>query len=125
MLTAAMVSAMTDPYGLPTTRAPGLVPAFVRALPPAAGELAVFDADGCLWVNDVADDFTLWMIGEGHVPGAHWRTYQRIYRADHPAGCRYLLTFYAGMTATRLGELVEHYWRHHARRQWIPEVVEP
>ncbi|HEY3351875.1 MAG TPA: haloacid dehalogenase-like hydrolase [Polyangia bacterium] len=114
----------TEPYGLRATRAPALIPDFVRALPAARGELTIFDADGCMWRNDVADDFTLWMIAEGHVPGEKWRTYQRIYRDDHPAGCRYLLSLYTGMTTARLGELVETYWLHHARRQWIWEVIE-
>ena len=115
---------MWNPYGLRSERQPELVPPFVSSIPPCAGELAIFDADGCMWVNDVADDFTLWMIREGHVPGENWRTYQRIYRDDHPAGCRYLLTFYTGMTVARLHELVEEYWRHHAHRQWIWEVIE-
>jgi phosphoserine phosphatase len=84
----------------------------------------VFDADGTLWVNDVADDFTLWTIAQGHVPGENWRTYQRIYRDDHPAGCRYLLTFFAGMKLVRLHELVDHYWLHRANRKWVWEVVE-
>jgi phosphoserine phosphatase len=115
---------MSEPYGLGAPRAPELCPDFVRALPPAQGAIALFDADGCMWRNDVADDFTLWMIAQGHVPGANWRTYQRIYRDDHPAGCRYLLTFYTGLTSARLQALVEEYWLHHARRQWIWEVIE-
>ena len=113
------------PYDLPPTRRPELVPAFVRALGPAAdGDLAVFDADGCLWVNDVADDFTCWMIAQGHVPGERWPRYLEIYRDDHPAGCRFLLSLFAGLTPERLQDHVRHYWLHHAHRQWIPEVVE-
>jgi phosphoserine phosphatase len=115
---------MTSPYGLRDDRQPDLVPDFVRRIPRCSGELAIFDADGCMWVNDVADDFTLWMIAQGHVPGAKWRTYQRIYRDDHPAGCRYLLTFYTGLTVTRLHELIDEYWRGHANRRWIWEVIE-
>lgn len=112
-------------YGLRAERQPELVPPFIAQLPACAGgALAVFDADGTLWVNDVADDFTLWMIREGHVPGDNWRTYQRIYRDDHPAGCRYLLTLYTGLTQARLGELLEEYWLHHAKRQWVWDVVE-
>lgn len=118
---------MKDPadYGLRAARQPGLCPGFVRALPVCSdGALAVFDADGTMWVNDVADDFTLWMIKEGKIPGENWRTYQRIYRDDHPAGCRYLLTFYSGMNSAELAAQVDEYWLHHARRQWVWEVIE-
>jgi HAD superfamily phosphoserine phosphatase-like hydrolase len=114
-----------NPYGLRSERLPALVPDFVRRIGPCAGkEITIFDADGTLWVNDVADDFTLWMIGREHIPGENWRTYQRIYRDDHPAGCRYLLTFYAGLTRARLREHLEHWWLHHANRSWVWEVVE-
>jgi phosphoserine phosphatase len=120
---------MTHPaptaYGLRERREPALCPDFVRRIPVCRdGALAVFDADGTMWVNDVADDFTQWMIAEGHAPGESWRTYQRIYAADHPAGCRFLLTFFTGMPLARLHELCEHYWLHHAHRKWVWEVIE-
>jgi putative phosphoserine phosphatase/1-acylglycerol-3-phosphate O-acyltransferase len=112
-------------YGLRAERHPELVPDFVRAIPPGRdGALAVFDADGTLWVNDVADDFTLWMINGKRVPGENWRTYQRIYRDDHPAGCRYLLSFFTGMSIPELHAHLDEYWRNHARRSWVWEVVE-
>jgi HAD superfamily phosphoserine phosphatase-like hydrolase len=115
----------TNAYGLRSERHPELIPELVRSIPPCRGDaITIFDADGTMWVNDVADDFTLWMIAEKHVPGENWRTYQRIYRDDHPAGCRYLLTFFTGMTRTRLTELIEHYWLHHAKREWVWEVME-
>lgn len=116
---------MTDIYGISQERSIEKVPGFIRAIPPCTdGSLALFDADGTLWVNDVADDFTTWMIRQGHVPGENWPTYMRIYRDDHPAGCRYLLSFFTGMTRARLAEHLDEYWRHHAHRAWIPEVVE-
>ena len=115
---------MTNPYGLRPERQPDLVPDFVCRIPRCAGELTIFDADGCMWVNDVADDYTLWMIREGHVPGEKWRTYQRIYRDDHPAGCRYLLTLYTGLSVGRLHQLIDEYWLHHAKRRWVWEVIE-
>jgi HAD superfamily phosphoserine phosphatase-like hydrolase len=112
-------------YGLRSERQPELVPDFVQRIGPCTGkEITIWDADGTLWVNDVADDFTLWMIGEKHIPGENWRTYQRIYRDDHPAGCRYLLTFYSGMTRARLREHLEHWWLHCAKRSWVWEVME-
>ncbi len=115
---------MWNPYGLRDERQPELVPPFVSGIGPCAGELAIFDADGCMWVNDVADDFTLWMIKEGHVPGRDWRTYQRIYRDDHPAGCRFLLTLYTGLHVDELHARIDEYWLHHANRQWIWPVIE-
>jgi HAD superfamily phosphoserine phosphatase-like hydrolase len=112
-------------YGLRAERQPALVPDFVRRIRTCDdGALAVFDADGTMWVNDVADDFTLWMINGKRVPGENWRTYQRIYRDDHPAGCRYLLSFFTGMTPAELAAHLDEYWRHHARRKWVWEVIE-
>ncbi len=112
-------------YGLRPDRHPEQAPDFVRAIPRCEdGALAVFDADGTLWVNDVADDFTLWMINGKRVPGENWRTYQKIYAADHPAGCRYLLSFFTGMTPAELRGHLDEYWLHHAKRRWVWEVVE-
>jgi len=113
-------------------RRPDLIPAFVRAVgaarasAAAAGrdaDLAVFDADGTLWVNDVADDFTQWMIAQGRIDGARWPTYMRIYRDDPPTGCRYLLSFFAGMTLAQLQASVDDYWSIHPR-DWIEEVLQ-
>ena len=112
-------------HGLPAERRPELVPDFIKAIPPCEeGALALFDADGTLWCNDVADDFTTWMIDQGHVPGENWETYMRIYRDDHPAGCRYLLSFFEGMTLEELDGHVAGWWAEHAARNWVPEVVE-
>jgi HAD superfamily phosphoserine phosphatase-like hydrolase len=104
---------------------PQLVPEFIHRIAPGDGRaLAIFDADGTLWTDDVADDFTTWMIDEGKVPGERWRTYMRIYRDDPPAGCRYLLNFYTGLTPAELAREVDLWWRDHANRSWIREVVE-
>jgi phosphoserine phosphatase len=112
-------------FGLTRQRQPALVPDFVMALPRAEGDaLAVFDADGTLWTDDVADDFTCWMIDEGHVDPERWKEYMRIYAADPPTGCEFLLTFYTGMTPATLAGFVQTWWDHHAHRRWIPQVVE-
>ena len=116
---------MKPDYGLPTERHPELLPDFIREIPRCEDSaLALFDADGTLWVNDVADDFTTWMINEKRIPGENWPTYMRIYRDDHPAGCRYLLTFYEGMTLEELDLYVSQWWAEHAARAWVAEVVE-
>jgi len=115
----------TDPYGLRLDRRPELIPEVVRRIPPRGDDsLVIYDADGTLWVNDVADDFTLWMMDQGELSRDNWRTYQRIYADDHPTGCRYLLTFYAGMTLEHLGARIDDYWLRQANRAWIWEVVE-
>ena len=61
-----------------------MVPDFVRALPEdGAGRLALFDADGTLWRDDVADDFASWMLAEGHFRSqVSWDEYIRVYRDD-------------------------------------------
>ena len=112
-------------FNLPE-RQPDRVPAFVRALPADGhGQLALFDADGTLWRDDVADDFTKWMISEGYARhGDLWPEYLRIYRDDHPAGCRYLLKIYAGLPIDEFHRLNLLWWEQYAHRRWIPEVVE-
>lgn len=114
-----------DRYGLSPDRQPALVPEFVTALPQAPpGGLAVFDADGTLWTDDVADDFTCWMIDDGHVDGARWDEYMRVYAADPPTGCEFLLGFYRGLTPATLAGFVQTWWDHYAHRTWIHPVVE-
>ncbi|MBW2526440.1 MAG: haloacid dehalogenase-like hydrolase, partial [Deltaproteobacteria bacterium] len=111
-------------YELPP-RSPASVPEFVRALPrEGRGALAIFDADGTLWRDDVADDFARWMMEQGHVPdGGRWAEYVRIYRGDPGAGCDYMLTFYRGMRPDELREHLRGWWSR-ARRRWVTEVLE-
>jgi HAD superfamily phosphoserine phosphatase-like hydrolase len=88
--------------------------------------LALFDADGTLWENDIADDCTIWMIGTGRIRTASqkWAEYKRIYSDDAPAGCRYLLSFYAGMTRAELTRNVEAYWNEFMKLDYIEQPVE-
>ncbi len=111
-------------YSLPP-RAPELVPDFVRALPKdGRGRLALFDADGTLWRDDVADDFCCWMLKEGHIKTqALWPEYLRIYREDHEKGCQFMLRFYEGMPIDRFHELCDYWWSH-IKRRWVIEVLE-
>jgi phosphoserine phosphatase len=106
-------------------RAPHLVPDFVRALPEdGRGKLAIFDADGTMWRNDVSDEFARWTMDEGHVPdGGVWDEYVRIYRQDHAAGCVFMLGFYQGLTHARFLELIHHWWQT-TTRHWVVEVIE-
>lgn len=114
-----------DAFGLRLDREPELAPDFVRAIPLADdGALALFDADGTLWTDDVADDFTRWMIDNGHISDALWPQYMRIYRDDAPAGCRFLLRLYQGLHPEELAARVEHWWLRHARRTWVWPVIE-
>ena len=117
-------------------RDPARLPDFIAQLDPnGAGQLCIFDADGTLWVDDVADDFCAWMIERGHISGDRWAEYLQIYRADHAAGCRYMLSFYEGLTREALAEHVNHWWgptalnsdlvrEVPARRNWVIEALE-
>ena len=59
--------------------------------------LAVFDADGVLWHGDVSEDFTRWMIDQGHFDAALWADYAAAEAADPARGCLQMLQFYKGM----------------------------
>jgi HAD superfamily phosphoserine phosphatase-like hydrolase len=103
------------------------VPDFIRDIPLRdEPRLALFDADGTLWENDIADDCTLWLIGTGRIRASHakWDEYKRIYAKDAPTGCEYLLTFYTGLTQADLHRHVDTYWREFMRLTEIPEPVE-
>jgi phosphoserine phosphatase len=106
-------------------RDPSRLPDFIAQMDPdGAGKLCLFDADGTLWVDDVADDFCAWMIAEGHVStGDRWPTYLQIYRDDHAAGCRYMLSFYEGLRRGALKDYVSQWWGLEARR-WVIESLE-
>lgn len=111
-------------YNLPS-RQPHLLPEFVAAMPQdGTGCLAIFDADGTLWRDDVADDFCRWMIDQGHVDTGHlWPEYLAVYREDHPAGCEFMLRFYAGLQQAAFREHNSTWWLQ-ADRRWVPEVLE-
>ena len=112
-------------FNLPK-RQPEMVPDFVRALPEGGiGALALFDADGTLWTDDVADDFTKWMIVNNNLHyGNKWDEYLRIYRDDHEEGCRFLLSLYEGVPLERFYEQNLYWWREVAKRNWVVEVLE-
>ncbi len=87
--------------------------------------VALFDADGTLWENDIADDCTIWMIGTGRIAtGANWAEYKKIYAEDAQAGCRYLLGFYEGMSSSDLTRHVNCYWDEFMKLDYIPEPVQ-
>ena len=111
--------------GLPERDA-SVLPAFVRDMAAdGRGKLAVFDADGTLWRDDVADDFTTWMrTAQGMASDAQWAEYLAIYRDDHAAGCRFLLRLYAGLERSELHAHVFEWWRQHSWRRYIPEAIE-
>ena len=101
------------------------VPEALRPLAEVEGpRLAAFDADGVLWYGDVSEDFTRWMIEEGHFARELWAGYEAV-NADDPAqGCLTILEFYAGIERGRLGELVEEFWRTTPGRPWIQPVID-
>lgn len=114
---------MTE-FNLPKRR-PALLPDFVAAMKsPSEGSVALFDADGTLWRDDVADDFTKWMIDTGTISGELWNEYLRIYKLDHAEGCRFLLRLYTGLEQEVLHRQIWSWWRHHAQRRWVPEALE-
>jgi len=111
-------------FNLPE-RQPKLLPEFVERMEDQPeGSVALFDADGTLWRNDVADDFTKWMIDTEKIPCEPWEEYLSIYKRDHAAGCRFLLRLYKGLKLEHLHREIWSWWRNHAHRQWIPEALE-
>lgn len=86
--------------------------------------MAAFDADGVLWYGDVSEDFTRWMIDEGHFAGDLWAGYEATNSADPARGCLAILEFYAGVERGRLTELVEEFWRTTPERPWIRPVID-
>lgn len=82
----------------------------------------MFDADGVLWHGDVSEDFTLWMIGEGHFDGQLWPVYERCNREDPAEGALQILNFYRGLSAGEIDEHVECFWKTGAPRLWVEAV---
>ena len=112
-------------FNIPEKRKIELVPDFVKQLPSDGnGNLAIFDADGTIWCNDVADDFTTWMIDNNHISGDDWNKYLEIYRDNHALGCQFLLTLYKGLHYKQLDELAWQWWKNYSDRNWIMPVLE-
>ena len=106
---------------VPQNREP-LIPEPIRALADRGPGIAAFDADGTLWEGDVSEDFTLWMIGEGHFDGSLWPVYEHVNRRDPAAASVQILQFYRGMELRRLRLLVEQFWQAFPDRAWLPPV---
>jgi HAD superfamily phosphoserine phosphatase-like hydrolase len=103
------------------------LPDFIQRMPLLdEPRLALFDADGTLWENDIADDCTIWMIGTGRIPGTHekWEEYKTIYSKDPPTGCEYLLTFYEGLSLADLTRHVNTYWDEFMSLKYIEQPME-
>lgn len=113
-------------YRLPISRDHSKIPHFVNNLPKASGkQLALFDADGTLWTDDVADDFTKYAIDTGLLKHGHlWDEYLKVYAGHPPRGCEYALKLYAGIKLEDVQECVLDWWQNHANRNWINEVLE-
>jgi phosphoserine phosphatase len=80
---------------------------------------ALFDADGVLWHGDVSEDFTRWMVEEGHFDEALWPRYQEAHARDPARGCFEILSFYVGMSKTDIRDCVERFWRTGPERRWL------
>lgn len=103
--------------------AASLVPQAVRELLSSNERgLAVFDADGVLWHGDVSEDFTLWMIGEGHFDGLLWPVYERCNSEDPAAGATQMLSFYEGFSAREIADHVDRFWDDTSARSWVKRV---
>ena len=77
-----------------------------------------------LWYGDVSEDFTRWMIEQGHFAGEPWAGYEATNSADPARGCLAILEFYAGIERGRLRELVEEFWRTTPERPWVQPVID-
>ena len=108
------------------TRNSELLPSFVKDLPDRGnGLLSLFDADGTLWVDDVADDFTKYALQNGLLPrGGLWDEYLEIYAKHPPSGCRFLLHLYEGMLRNEVVRMAEDWWEKNSKRNWVGEVME-
>ena len=86
--------------------------------------VAVFDADGVLWRGDVSEDFTRWMIKQGHFDAALWDSYEADNQQDMGLGCLSILRFYTGHKIDTLAEQVAEFWRSGGERQWIESSLQ-
>ena len=86
--------------------------------------IAAFDADGVLWVGDISEDFTRWMIDRGEFDQALWPRYAELNRADPAAACVMILEFYRGMAADQIRDAVHEFWRAAAARRWNHQAVQ-
>ncbi len=102
------------------------LPSFVKDLPnDGQGKVALFDADGTLWTDDVADDFTKYAIDTKLLKHAHlWDEYLKIYATDPVKGCRYLLNLYKDISEKDVLDCVDQWWINTSKRSWITEVME-
>lgn len=101
------------------------LPSFVDQLPKnGKGKVALFDADGTLWRDDVADDFTKHAIDSGVLKEGHlWSQYLKIYAENPPEGCRFLLNLYKGVLHDQVKTSAQKWWSGQRNRNWVVEVM--
>ena len=99
---------------------PATLPHAVLQLADQVGpRAAAFDADGVLWHGDVSEDFTQWMIDQGHFDAKLWPSYEAVNEQDKTAGCLEILKFYRGHSMATLQQQVAEFWASGAPRKWI------
>jgi len=99
-----------------------LVPQAIRGRVQPGSGIAVFAADGVLWHGDLAADFALWMIGEGHFDGRLWPVYTARNARDPASGSAQMLRFYEGHQPRRMRAHVARYWQVMPERRWLMAV---
>jgi phosphoserine phosphatase len=99
----------------------GRVRALGRELP---GGIAVFDADGTLWREDVGEAFLRHLVSLGWVklPGGAdpYQAYERAVDRDRAAGYAYAAQLQAGLEAPAVGAEAERF-----ARAWVPARLIP
>ncbi|MBT3586301.1 MAG: HAD-IB family phosphatase [Halobacteriovoraceae bacterium] len=102
------------------------LPGFVENLPiEGQDRLALFDADGTLYTDDVADDFAVYALQQKIISSEEiWQEYLELYPRDPVAGCALALKLYRGLASAELSQLVEKWWQTHAKRNWVTPVME-
>jgi phosphoserine phosphatase len=89
------------------------------------GEVAVFDADGTLWADDVGEDMFRWLLAQGRLLGGApgrdlWAEYEAKCKASPYDGYGWLGACLAGLEERELEALAAGFYAEHYARKVFP-----
>ncbi|MCB9062614.1 MAG: haloacid dehalogenase-like hydrolase [Halobacteriovoraceae bacterium] len=86
----------------------------------------VFDADGTLWIDDIADEFALYLINcpknAHYIDGSLWDEYKEMITTDPVGACAFYMKFFKNLSKNRFHELVYEWWENIFTPRWIAPV---
>lgn len=86
----------------------------------------VFDADGTLWSDDIADEFVLYLMNQSKssnlINKEIWARYLEMIETQPVEACAYYMKLFEGISLERFVELVYKWWETAFEPKWVAPI---